>query len=52
MSCNHVNLFYYIQEVNKDVAGRCWAIVIGETNGMKDDSTMDQILPAFVINYT
>ena len=30
---------------------RCWAIVVGETNGRRDDSTMNQILPAYVINY-
>merc|ERR1711872_359920 len=39
------------KEVNADAAGRCWAIVIGETNGQRDDSTMDQILPAYVIHY-
>jgi len=37
--------------LKSDPDDRCWAIVVGETNGKKDNSTMDQILPAYVIHY-
>ena len=30
------------QEVNPDRAGRAWAVVIGQTNGVTDNGTMDQ----------
>ena len=31
-----------VQEVNPKGAGRAWAVVIGQTNGVRDNGTMDQ----------
>ena len=30
---------------------RSWAMIIGETNGVRDESSIDQILPSYVIHY-
>ena len=30
---------------------RSWAMIIGETNGVRDESSIDQILPFYVIDY-
>ena len=31
---------------------RSWAIIIGETNGVRDESSIDQILPTYVIHWS
>lgn len=39
------------KEISPDEFRRCFAVIIGETDGVRDPSTVDQILPCFVINY-